>query len=180
LGITWEQAGQVADALAVPGFLLGTVGLGMAWWQAREARKQATNARTAAEAARDAASHTETVIGRSALLAAIPSIQNAELALTDAVASNSTELARESCADWRTTASNVRGLLEAADLATPALLRQIQESVTLAVQARNELIKPDCADVPSAVSDLLLISAKVTDELTSLASRESYRTGKVK
>ncbi|MEU9505747.1 hypothetical protein AB0D32_05640 [Micromonospora sp. NPDC048170] len=180
LGITWEQAGHVADALAVPGFLFGTIGLGMAWWQAREASRQARNARTAAEAARDAASHTETAIGRSALLAAIPGFQDVELALTDAIAQNSAELARAGCADWRTKASHVRGLLEAAELSTPALLSLIQESMSLAVKARSEVIRPDCTEIPTAVGDLLLIAGRVTDELTSLASRESYRTGRVK
>jgi hypothetical protein len=162
--------GRTADTLAIPGFLLGA-------WGIRATFKQAKDARTAAEAARAAAAQTEAAIIRNNLLAAIAGILAAERDILDALSGGSAQQASQASLDWRAKAIQVRGLLEAAGLGTPSLSSAIQDSITLAFQVAMEAKTPGATGVPAAIGNLLGATVKVTDDLGTLASRESYRTG---
>lgn len=180
LGITWDQAGHIADSLAVPGFALAIVGFGMTWWQAKEARKQAQGARTAAEAARDAASHTEIEIGRIALIGIAPELHNIETALTDAMLRKNAQDVLDSAKKWREAAVQVRAVIDTAGLNSSKLESLLQESMTLAVEVRTEAVASGNATVPASASELLSVAGKVTDGVNSIAVRQRYRSGEVK
>jgi hypothetical protein len=162
--------GQVADALALPGFIFGGWGLWVTY-------RQAAGAKTEAQAASAAASQATAAISRSNLLVASKDLQAAEKDILDAALRKSVKDAAHACRVWRASAGIVRGLLDAAGLSTRDLSATIQDSVALAAQVEREARSSEIdSERPlTTVNQLLEATANVMYELSALTSRESHR-----
>ncbi|GAA2738851.1 hypothetical protein [Actinocorallia aurantiaca] len=137
------------------------IGFSIAIWQIVKSRR-------AAEAAQRAAISTQKRLARSGLLVLIPQLQRAEEELEKAIAQNSKEFAIVWLTTWRWQAGQLRGHLKIASPADRKLLKLIQESVTSAAIAKNELVGSSANNLVTKTKKVREAIAGVTNELGSL------------
>lgn len=162
-----ELAGRVADVSAIP---VAAIGFGLTFWQLSKTRK-------AAEAARDAAETAQAAISRSNILVLIPQLQRTEEELERAVIAKSKPLIRSHLQNWRWQAGQMRGLLKVGGLAADELLTDIQVSVAGASEVASELIGSSDLDLPFLTKSVRESIARVTNELSVVASIQGIQSG---
>jgi hypothetical protein len=148
---TWLEM-RWFEWLGVAGFPLTILGFALTWWQARKAAK-------AADAARVATSRTRKQLTSNQLLVRIPQLGWIARELDVAIEGDNREFARRFLDQWRSEAGNIRGILGADRGEDGALLRQIQEAVSLAAAAGTQLlmttgfpVSNDCARARDAIN----------------------------
>ncbi|WP_433535359.1 hypothetical protein ACQPZK_25405 [Micromonospora sp. CA-249363] len=121
------------DLLSVVGFPLALWGLWLTWKQARDAADSA-------KAATAAVKRTQRQLRANQLLVLIPQLRWIANELDASILAEETALAKKYLDNWRFHASNVRGILNAADSSQYELLQEIQQSVGLAAAAGSGLM----------------------------------------
>lgn len=163
----WEFAGRAADVSSVPGLL---VGFAITIYQVKRTRRTAEAAAAAAKAAQAA-------ISRSNVLALIPQLERIEEDIAEAIRNTDNDNVSFSLLAWRRKASQVRGLLEVAGLTERRHLVAIQDSITLAMEARTELLGSGSSDMFDPAKAALRAISRVTDELGAMASAQGIKSG---
>ncbi|WP_141725409.1 hypothetical protein [Micromonospora pallida] len=162
-----DLAGHAADVSAIP---VAATGFGLTLWQLRKTRK-------AAEAARDAAKTAQAAISRSNVLVLIPQLQRTEEELERAVLAKSKPLIRSHLQSWRWQAGQMRGLLKFGGLAGDDLLTDIQISVSGASEIASELVGSIDVDLAELTKPVREAIARVTNELSAVASMQGIQAG---
>lgn len=160
----WYQLTWV-DWITVAGLLLTLVGLYITWRQAR-------NAANAAKAAQDAIIATERTIRSKQLMVLIPQLRWIVSELETAITTNDRKGARRQFDSWRWQASNIQGILTVADPEESAILRGLQESVSLARVAGAALLD-EKSTIFSRASKARTSIVAVCDELNTWLGRNS-------
>ena len=158
---------HAATVTAIP---FAIIGFGVTIWQTIKAR-------TAAEAARDAANSAKVQVSRSNLLLLIPQLQKAEEELERAVTGDSTSAVIYWLGIWRWHGSQLRGYLSITLPSDRKILKLLQSSLTVAGATKNQLVGPDAHELAKetkAVRDAIVL---VTTELGALAASQSSEIG---
>lgn len=157
---TYDVVDHVSTSLSIPLAVVGFV----------IAIRQINKSRSAAEAARDAATNTTADLNRAGILVLLPQLQRVEEQIERAVDSGSTELFIAWANVWRWQASQFRGYLELAEVDSKTLSEHIQKSVTLVTVAKSSLVGNSSVDLVKATKKALESIAVVTSELGALAA----------
>ncbi len=132
LVMKWYDLGWV-EWLNVVGFVITIVGFAFAFWQILKTR-------SAAEAAGQAAVITQRQLASNQLLILIPQLRWLSGELDAAIEADDAQLARRHLDSWRWQASHVHGLLIDDRSIQRRLLRDLQESVSLAFSGITSLM----------------------------------------
>jgi hypothetical protein len=142
----WWQVSWVAW-FEVAGVLATITGLYLTWRQAKKAKEQASDAglrarqaKVAAEAASSAMDRTQRQLRANQMLVLIPQLRWLAQELDTAIVAEDGAMTRRHLDGWRWQAGQVSGLLLEAK-AERRILRALQESVALATEATNSLLK---------------------------------------
>lgn len=137
------------DWLNVVAFSLALLGLWLTFRQARDAKKQATAARTAAEAASTAVVRTQKQIRANQLLLLIPQLRWVAAELDVAISEDEPNLSRRTLDSWRWQAGQVHGLLTASSAERKLLRYELLSELHDAARRSAELPDP-WTDPPSS------------------------------
>jgi hypothetical protein len=144
--VHWWQVSWVAW-FEVVGALATLAGLYLTWRQAKKAKEEASDAglqareaKVAAEAASSAIDRTQRQLRANQMLVLIPQLRWLAQELDTAIAAGDSAMTRRHLDGWRWQAGHVSGLLLDAK-AERRILRALQESVALATEATNSLLK---------------------------------------
>jgi len=156
------------DWIGVTGFALTLLGLFVTW-------RQAKSAADSAEAARQAVTRTEAQIRSNQLLVLIPQLRWVAAELDAAIDGNESIWTRRYLDSWRWHASNIRGLLSVADSEQKKILRALQDSVSQAANAGDQL-RSGKAPVSDATRLARTHIGRVCDHLTAWVSARATDT----
>jgi len=168
MGLGWNTS-EWGLAVGVLGVLVTVVGLSVAFWQIRKTR-------TAAEAARDAVTTTESRLAKTELLQLIPALVEVDGTLEDRVrSSSSAEEVAEQLTNWRDSANEVLGVLKGRDYASAEFLTLLMESADEATRVRAELPE-DAEERRIATKDVRAAISSVCGKAGVLKSQLKLRT----
>ena len=159
-------------ATTVTGIPFAVVGFGITIYQSRKAK-------TAAEAARDAARESAHNMRRASLLVLIPQMQRVEEELEQAVQNAAVGMSISWLSTWRWQAGQARGFLTSAATATvnQQVLSSLQASVTAARSAKAKLIEVPSPDVVAATRQARQAIGRATEELSAIAATYGIQLG---
>jgi hypothetical protein len=142
---------------------LALVGFGFTFWQLAKTK-------SAAESAKASAEETRKQIRRANLLSLLPQLHRIEDEVSSAIRLGSVELVMAWLSLWRWQASEVRGYLNSDVASEKKVMKAIQTSISVAADAKFELIDLLSQDLVKATSAVRKAIASVTGELGSLSS----------
>ena len=162
----------IEHAAAIAAIPLAIAGFGFTLWQIRKAR-------TAAEAARDAAKEAQRGIGRGTLLLLIPQLQRTEDEVERAIGDGKQDLMFSWLAIWRWQASQLRGLLKVAAPDERGILKAIQKSMVATADLKTELFGIQNSDLVDATREVRTAITAVTNGLGELAVVQGMQIGQI-
>lgn len=139
--------------------------------------RQASKAKTAAEAARDAAKMTQSALARNSLLVLIPQLQRVEEELERAVQTDSADLIITWLSNWRWQAGQVRGLLSKSSSENRKILKSLQSSIAISAKAKSDIIDGTVEELAISTKAVRDAIAEVTNELGALAALQGIAIG---
>ena len=149
---------------------LALIGFSVTIWQT-------VRARSAAEAARDAAKVAQTALARNSLLVLIPQLQRVEEELERSVQIDSGDLAVTWLSNWRWQAGQVRGLLGKPTSENKRLLKALQSSISISAKVKSDIIDGTMDELTIATKVAREAIADVTSELGTLAATQGMQMG---
>jgi hypothetical protein len=155
------------DWASLAGVLLTAVGVLFTW-------REASRARGAADAARDAVQVTERRLRANQLLLLVPQLRSTASELDRAIDWDDAALARRQFDSWRAIAAHVSGILRNEDVEVE-MRRAVQQSVGLASRASSALLEGK-RPVGAACSRARTSVAVVCNELTEWVGEHTTRS----
>ncbi|MFB7430512.1 hypothetical protein ACFCZ5_04135 [Streptomyces microflavus] len=161
---------SVIDSVTtVSGIPLALAGFSVTFWQAREAKKSADQARDAAESTREK-------LIRSSLISLIHQLGKTEEELDQAVREGESRSAISWINTWKWQASQAKGLIKSSNAEEVKVLRALQTSIVAAGEAKNTLIS-NPSDLVSDTANVRSAIVKVTGEIGPLVASLGFQIG---
>jgi PIN domain nuclease of toxin-antitoxin system len=161
---------NIIDAVTtVSGIPLALAGFGVTFWQAREAKRAAEQARDAAESTRDR-------LIRSSLISLIHQLAKTEEELDQAVRDGESGIAISWINTWKWQASQAKGLIKASNNGEQKVLKALQTSIIAAGEAKNTLIS-NPSDLVSDTASVRSAIVKVTGEIGHMVASLGFEIG---
>ena len=147
----------LSDWLTVTGLLVGAAGFAFTI-------RVAWQAKSAAEAARDAVRDTRSEIIRNLLIALAPGLQRIEQSIEQAVRAKDHSRTIDGLVDWRSRANDIQALIRSQGDGDRDLASRLQKSVALAVTAKQAIAtRPSASLLKTTEAFLVEVGGLISD-----------------